>query len=62
MSRFELVIEMCRRVGIPRRHGIKLMANVISFEARTGGHVTPEALAHAVKYMRDNRQYLVETI
>jgi hypothetical protein len=59
MSRYDLVKEMCRRVGLERWYATRLMANVISFEARTGAHVTPGGLARAVKYMSDNRQYLV---
>jgi hypothetical protein len=59
MSRYDLVKEMCRRVGLARWYGTKLMANAIIFESRTGKHVQPEMLAHAVKYMSDNRQYLV---
>lgn len=58
-ERKELVAEMCHRVGLHRAYATRLMANVLIYEIRTGGKVTLLELACAVKFMSDNRQFLV---
>lgn len=58
-ERKELVAEMCRRVGLHPAYGTRLLANVLIFELRTGMRVLDLELAYAIKYMSDNREFLV---
>lgn len=54
----ELVDEMCDRLGLPRRTGMKILANCHVMRLKYGRPIDMVLVAQAIKYVSENRQYL----